>query len=225
MTVAGAMPSTSADGQCQSRGSPAGRLPAAAGQVAAAGPPCFGEDTFIGANATVGGERVYRIVDLVPPVKDLGGLASRLSRYPRFTVIPTVGTWLGSAGAELALAASPEAPGPVPGAAKAPPPSPKAPPRGPGRNGGHPIMSVGNNFCGQRAGSLIEAGVYLGQPQEMTASLPNPAIHLDPVYWAELQRRNALGGGLNLDWWRQQHPNRLPRVAPPPCGKASHAGP
>ena len=180
---------------------------------------CFGADTFIGANATVGGERVYRIVDMVPPAKDAGGLARRLAGYRRFTVIPTAGTWLGSADAELALAASPEVPGPA--LARAASPQPKAPSRRRMWKGKHPIMSAGDNFCGQRTGSLIEAGLYLGQPGEVTASWPDPAIYLDPVYWAELQRRNALSFGVNLDWWRQEHPVRLPQVTPPPCGKAA----
>lgn len=183
---------------------------------------CFGDDTFIGVNAAVGGERIYRIVDLVPPAGDLGGLARRLAGYPRLTVIPTAGTWLGSADAELALAAGPNPGGPEPVLAKAP--RPKAPPRRPGGKGKHPKRSIGDNFCGQRAGSLIDAGLYLGQPQEVTASWPNPAIYLDPMYWAELQRRNALSFGVNLDWWRQEHPVRLPQGTPSPCGKAAHAG-
>ena len=29
-------------------------------------------------------------------------------------------------------------------------------------------------------------------------SRPDPAIYLDPAYWAELQRRNALQGGVGL---------------------------
>ena len=56
----------------------------------------FGDDTFIGVNATVAGERIYRIVDLVPPAGDLGGLTRRLSRYSRYSVIPAADTWLGS---------------------------------------------------------------------------------------------------------------------------------
>jgi hypothetical protein len=33
----------------------------------------------------------------------------------------------------------------------------------------------------------------------------NPAIYLEPVYWAELRQRTALGFHVNLDW-RQEHP-------------------
>lgn len=157
----------------------------------------FGLDTFTGVNATVAGERIYRIVDLVPPAGDLGGLATRLSRYPRYSVIPAANAWLGSVDAGLAF----DAPGtPGPGLRK-------APPRRRGRIGKRPILSIGNDFCGQRIGSLIDAGLYLGQPGEVTASLPDPAIYLDPVYWKELERRKTIWGvSLDLDWWRQEHP-------------------
>ncbi len=169
----------------------------------------FGDDTFIGVNATVAGERIYRIVDLVPPAGDLGGLTRRLSRYPRYSVIPAADTWLGSVDAGLAF----DAPG-LPGNAR------KAPPHRRGKNGKRPIQSIGDDFCGQRIGSLIDAGLYLGQPAEVTASWPNPAIYLDPPYWKELRRRNALGFGVNLDWWRQDHPQaNVNWWRPPTCGK------
>lgn len=169
----------------------------------------FGLDTFTGVNATVAGARIYRIVDMVPPPGDLGGLTRRLSAYPRYSVIPATDTWLASVDAGLVW----DAPG-IPGIMG------KAPRRKPGRNGNGPIVSVGNDFCGQRVGSLIDAGLYLGQPADMTASWPNPAIYLDPVYWAELRRRNALGGSaVNLDWWRQEHPPaNVNWWRPPICG-------
>jgi hypothetical protein len=165
----------------------------------------FGADTFIGVNATVDGERIYRIVDVVPPAGDLGGLAGRLSRYPRYSVIPAPGTWLGSVDAGLVWDA-PGPPGPDSGLRRA-------------RRGKGPIVSVGENFCGQRVGSLIDAALYLGQPGEVTASLPNPAIYLDPTYWKELRRRNALSsGGVKLDWWRQEHPQaNVNWFRPPKC--------
>jgi len=50
------------------------------------------------------GQRIYVIADLVPLAGDPGGLAAKLSRYPRNTVIPTAGTWLGSLKAGLYVA-------------------------------------------------------------------------------------------------------------------------
>jgi hypothetical protein len=68
-----------------------------------------------------------------------------------------------------------------------------------------------NPWCGVRLGSLIDAGLYLGQPEDLTASWPNPAIYLDPAYWAELQRRNALKGNrVDLDSYRKEQPARFP---------------
>lgn len=134
------------------------------------------------------GERAYTITDLVPFAGDPGGLASKLSRYPRDTVIPTTGTWLGSFDAGLAVAVLRRA-----------------------RNG-----TQFNPYCGVPLGSLQDAGLYLGQPEDLTASCPNPAIYLDPAYWQELQRRNAqLGNPVNLDSYRQDVGRR------PPC--ALHA--
>jgi hypothetical protein len=40
--------------------------------------------------------------------------------------------------------------------------------------------------------AIVDAVLYLGQPDQLTLSYWNPAIFLDPVYWAELQRRAAL---------------------------------
>jgi hypothetical protein len=148
-------------------------------------------------------------VAMVPPAGDRGGLARRLSGYPRFTVIPAAGTWLGSVDAQLALASGPTVGGP------------KIVARGRGRRGGRPKLSVGEDFCGRRVDSLIDAALYLGQPEQVTLSLPNPAIYLDPIYWKELQRRNTIGISVDLDWWRQRHSVR-PQGPPPRsqrCGK------
>jgi hypothetical protein len=82
--------------------------------------------------------------------------------------------------------------------------------------------------CGVRLGSLIDAALYLGRPEDLTASRWNPAIFLDPVYWKELQRRNALEGNrVNLDSYRQEQPAPYPLFKVPPsreCGKALSAG-
>jgi hypothetical protein len=128
------------------------------------------------------GERMYTIADLVPLAGDPGGVATRLSRYPRDTVIPTAGTWLGSLDAGL-LPASLQR-------------TPLGPPMNP--------------WCGTKFGSLIDAGIYEAQPADLTATWPNPAIYLDPTYWAELQRRNALEGKvIDLDTYRQEQPARF----------------
>lgn len=163
---------------------------------------CKGADAFFRPMAIEQqtGQRVYSIVDLDFPPADPGGLATRLARYPRYSVIPAAGTWLGSLDAELALI------GPAPSG-----PGFQALPCTHGRKGKPTYSSdlVNNPFCGKKVGQFIDAGLYLGQPGELTASWPNPAIYLDPVYWAELQRRNALGILVDLDWYRQEHPVRL----------------
>lgn len=130
------------------------------------------------------GERIYTIADLVPLAGDPGGVARQLSRYPRNTVIPTAGTWLGSLDAGL-LAPSLQL---------------------------RPHQPPANPWCGTKLGSIIDAGIYEGQPADLTATWPNPAIYLDPTYWAELQRRNALEGNVipNLDTYRQERPARFP---------------
>ena len=83
------------------------------------------------------------------------------------------------------------------------------------RNGkpvGKPVIPRGGNgntpsspHCGKPVRTLVDAGLYLGPPQELTASLPNPAIYHDPTYWKELQRRNTIGLSVDLNWWRQEH--------------------
>ena len=62
-----------------------------------------GLDAFVRPNAVeqVTGERVYAIVDLAYAASDPGGVGRQLAQYPRFTVIPAAGTWLGSADAGL----------------------------------------------------------------------------------------------------------------------------
>ncbi len=141
------------------------------------------------------GERTYAIADLVPLDGDPGGLATKLASQPRYTTIPTAGTWLGSFDAGLA------------------PPSVQE----------RPDNAPANPWCGTRLGSLIDAGLYLGQPAELTQSWPNPAIFLDPAYRNELQRRNALtGSGIDLDSYRQEEPAVYPLLKLPPaqeCGQ------
>ena len=62
-----------------------------------------GLDAFVRPMAIeqVTGERVYAIVDLAFAASDPGGVGRQLAQYPRFTVIPAAGTWLGSADAGL----------------------------------------------------------------------------------------------------------------------------
>lgn len=140
------------------------------------------------------GERIYTITDLVPFAGDPGGLGNKLSRYPRDTVIPTAGTWLGSVDAGLIIAII-EAAG-----------------------HGKPF----NPYCGVPLGSLQDAGIYLGQAEDLTASRPNPAIYLDPVYWHELQRRNALQGNpVNLNDYRKELPAQYPLLKSPPSAECT----
>ncbi|NUP47990.1 MAG: hypothetical protein HOW97_11855 [Catenulispora sp.] len=136
------------------------------------------------------GQRVFSLVTLVPLAGDPGGLAARLSAYPRGVVIPTARTWLGAFDAGDLLPAL--APGPS----------------------GQPV----NIHCGVSLGSLTDGGLYLGQAEDLTMSRPNPAIYLDPVYWAELQRRNGLQGGvIDLAALRtEQSVHFAPQPVPPP---------
>ena len=51
------------------------------------------------------------------------------------------------------------------------------------------------------------------QAAELTAAWPDPAIYLDPVYWAELKRRNAIQAKSTrppLDTFREQRPPAYP---------------
>ena len=173
----------------------------------------------------VTGERVYAIVDLAFAASDPGGVGRKLAAYPRFTVIPAAGTWLGSADAGLLF-----------GDVGPPGPTTKAVPRPRRcRNGkpfGKPVTPRGGNgntpsspHCGKPVRTLVDAGLYLGPPQELTASLPNPAIYHDPVYWKELQRRNTIGLSVDLNWWRQEHQQaNVHWWDPLKCGGHSPAG-
>jgi hypothetical protein len=138
------------------------------------------------------GEQMYTIGDLVPSAADPGGLAGQLSRYPPGAVIPAAGTWLGAVDAGLLFHVIAFGPDRAPV----------------------------NPFRGVPLGSLLDAGLYLGQPAALTASRPNPAIYLDPAYWEELQRRNTLlaGRAVNLDSYRREQPAQypLPQLPPPP---------
>jgi hypothetical protein len=138
------------------------------------------------------GVRAWTLTDLVPLAGDPGGLGTRLSRYPRNTIVPTAGTWLGQLNA-----------GDITGAITV--------------RDGQQI----NIFCGIPLGKLQDGGLNLGQPAVLTTSWPNPAIFLDPEYWAELQRRNAFGAPADLDSYRQQQPPRWQLASVPGCSTSS----
>jgi hypothetical protein len=148
------------------------------------------------------GVRAYVIVPLRPLATDPGGVFPRLAVYPRGTVIPTAGSWLGQVSAGDIL----------PGATRS-------------VNGQAPEFV--NPWCGMTFGQLADAGLYAGQAAELTASWPDPAIYLDPVYWAELERRNAIQGNRTrppLDTFRQQRPPAYPLPqAGPACSGADDA--
>ena len=157
------------------------------------------------------GERTYTIADLVPLAGDPGGLAARLTRYPRNAVIPATGTWLASFDAGLFAQ--------LQGGTRSSSRSRNSSTTAGGSSG------QANPLCGVPAESVIDDGLYLGQPGDLTASCWNPAIFLDPPYWAELQRRNALEGEpVNLGSYRQPQPTLLPLLKAPPsaeCGQAT----
>jgi hypothetical protein len=161
------------------------------------------------------GERTYTIVDLFFAVGDPGGLARRLSPYPRNTVIPTAGTWLGSFNAGLV---NPTTSGKVTSG------RPHHHKQQRGTLIQHSPTESTNPWCGVPLGRLIDGGLYMGQPDVLTASRWNPAIYLDPTYWKELQRRNAIMGGLmDLDSYRQEQPAQFPLIHAPlstECRKA-----
>jgi hypothetical protein len=134
------------------------------------------------------GARAYVIVPLSPLATDPGGVFPRLAACPRGTVIPTAGTWLGQVSAGDIL----------PGATAS-------------VNGQAPTFV--NPWCGMTFGQLADAGLYAGQAAELTASWPDPAIYLDPVYWAELERRDAIQAKSTrppLDTFREQRPPAYP---------------
>jgi hypothetical protein len=117
-------------------------------------------------------------------------MASRLAPYPRGVVIPAAGTWLATFNAgDFFLAIAPG-----------------------------PSGQAVNINCGVPLGSLIDGGLYLGQAGDLTMSRPNPVIYLDEAYWAELQRRNTLQGGvIDLNTLRHEQPARFtPQAVPPP---------
>jgi hypothetical protein len=70
-------------------------------------------------------------------------------------------------------------------------------------------------LCGGSLGEIVDAALCLGPSAQLTASWPNPVIFLDPAYWAELHRRNAiwarLGSRVDLNTFRQQQPPAYPR--------------
>jgi hypothetical protein len=136
------------------------------------------------------GVRTYVIIDLIPLPGDPGGFFAKLVGYPRGSVIPAAGTWLGEFNAGDVLPGFQE---------KGQPPH--------------------NPWCGIPLGKALDAGLYLGQAADLTASWPNPAIYLDPAYWAELQRRNAIeGNGVDLSSYRQEQRSAYPLPpAQPAC--------
>jgi hypothetical protein len=184
---------------------------------------CYGASHVLRTSPMLRGlsERPYVIATLAPLAGDPGGLFARLGGQPGSapasppgsppdapgspahaagtarptgyalrTVIPTAGTWLGDFDAGNVL---------------------PAPMRGPS---GQPI----NGTCGTPLASLIDAGLYLGQAGDLTMSREDPAIYLDPLYWAELLRRNDIQGGMvNLERYREAQPvPYAPLVLPPP---------
>lgn len=128
------------------------------------------------------GERMYTIMDLVALDGDPGGLGTRLDNYPRGTVIPTGHSWLGQLDAQDAL---------------------------PGKSDGPRSNFL---YCNVPLGQLYDAGLYFGRPADLTESSPNPAIYLDPDYWAELQRRAGIQGVGDLSALRQAQPPNYPSL-------------
>jgi hypothetical protein len=146
------------------------------------------------------GVRAYVMVPLSPLAADPGGVFPRLAACPRGTVIPTAGTWLGKVSAGDILA----------GATRS-------------VNGQAPTFV--NPWSGLTFGQLADAGLYAGQAAELTASWPDPAIYLDPVYWAELERRDAIQGNRTrppLGAFRQQRPPAYPLPQAGPPAKDTH---
>ena len=145
------------------------------------------------------GVRAYVIVPLWPLATDPGGVFPRLAACPRGTVIPAAGSWLGKVSAGHIL----------PGATRS-------------VNGQHPQFV--NPWPGITFGQLADAGLYAGQPGDLTASWPDPAIYLDPAYRAELERRNAIQAKSTrppLDTFREQRPPAYPLPqAGPACSPA-----
>ncbi|MFC5828848.1 hypothetical protein [Nonomuraea insulae] len=147
---------------------------------------CYGTDHVLRTSAIVSaaeklGAKTYVIAGLAPLAGDPGGLGKRLSRYERRSVIPASGTWLGRFDAGMVL------------------PTPVKSPSG-----------MSNKNCGVPLRSLIDAGLYLGEANELTMSRENPAIYLDDAYWEELRRRDTLYGGIvELDGLRKEQSVRF----------------
>jgi hypothetical protein len=165
-----------------------------------------GDPPFDWSTVTSASQIPFRQQDLYPAslagrslATDPGGVFPKLAASPRGTVIPAAGTWLGQVSAgDIA-----------PGATKS-------------VNGQAPEFV--NPWYGTTFGQLADAVLYAGQAAELTASWPNPASYLDPVYWAELKRRNAIQGSRTrppLDTFREQRPPAYPLPqAGPACSGA-----
>ena len=144
------------------------------------------------------GQKTYTIADLAPLKGDPGGLATKLLPYSRNTVIPTTNTWLGTFDAGLCAQLFSET------------------------TKGRTV----NPYCGVPLGSVIDAGLYLGQPHDLTLSYWNPAIFLDSTYWTELHRRNAINHAVSnqkLRSYRTEQPAPFPLLNEPhyaECGAA-----
>jgi len=72
--------------------------------------------------------------------------------------------------------------------------------------------------CGEKFGEIFDALLYLGQVEVVTRSLTNPAVFLDPEYWAELQRRKTIKEGtINLEEYRQEQSVKWQARPPEEC--------
>lgn len=69
--------------------------------------------------------------------------------------------------------------------------------------------------CGEKFGEIFDALLYLGQVEAVTRSLANPAIFLDPDYWAALQLRKTIKESeIDLEEYRHEQSVRW-EVSPP----------
>jgi hypothetical protein len=72
--------------------------------------------------------------------------------------------------------------------------------------------------CGEKFGDIFDALLYLGQVGVVTRSLTNPAIFLDPEYWAQLQQRKMIKeSDINLEEFRQEQSVKWPDRPPVEC--------
>ena len=167
-----------------------------------------GLDGFVRLNAIeqLTGERVYGLVDLAFAARS-GGVGTQLAQYPRFTVIPAAGTWLGSADAGL-LFGDAGPPGPRPMAARASDDAVTA-----SRSANRSSLGAGT---ATRAATPTAASPQIPRrrrPVSRPASRADRVIaepgHLPrPDLLEELQRRNTIGVSVDLEWWRQNTPRR-----------------